>query len=205
MFTLSCEFTGSSPPTWNVTGLSMGQVAVLSAGETRDGYLTYPRPTTNVARLNVDLSTSTEVIVGTCFQCVFIMIGGSVFSENGCITLVGELSNIYIKLLCVIWRTVYHVYFSFSEIYTCSTDFHHHSACKTQWCLIKYLYMQFSATNLDTFSIVMLCDGLVCSSFLLQSCQSTLLSCMWFLAFLISSEEQCSSNLTHSHVCGPSV
>ena len=69
----------------------MGQVAVLSAGETRDGYLTYPRPTTNVARLNADLSTSTEVIVGTCFRCVFIMINESVFTENGCITPIGEL------------------------------------------------------------------------------------------------------------------
>ena len=69
----------------------MGQVELISPGETRDGYLTYPQPTTNVARLNVDLSTSMEVIGGTCFRCVLIMIGGSVFSENGCITLVGEL------------------------------------------------------------------------------------------------------------------
>ena len=79
---------------------------------------------------------------------------------------------------------------------------HYRGPCKTQWCLIKYSYMQFSAAYLAIFSIVMLCDGLVCSSFLLQSCQSTLLSCMWFLAFLTSSEEQCSANLTHSYVCG---
>ena len=183
----------------------MGQEEVLSAGVTRDGYLTYPQPTTNVARLNVDLSTSMEVIGGTCFRCVFNILGGSVFSENGCITLVGELPTFILN--CSV---------SFGEQYTMyplvsvrfihvPQIFHYHSSCKTKWWSIKYLYMPFSATYLDTFSIVMLCDGLVCSSFFLQSCRSTLLSCMWFLAFLTSSKEQCSSNLTHSHVCGPSV
>ena len=95
------------------------------------------------------------------------MIGGSVFSESGCITLVGELPT-FILNCSVIWRTVYHVYFSFSGIYTCSTDFPLSCACKKQWCLVKYSHMPFSAawlSFLDTFSIVMLYDGLVCSSF----------------------------------------
>ena len=108
----------------------MGQVELLSAGGSRDGYLTYPPPTTNVARLNVDLSTRMEVIGGTCFQCVFIMIGGSVVSENGCITLVGELPTFILN--CSV---------SFGEQYTMYTlvsvgfihvpqIFHYHGACK---------------------------------------------------------------------------
>ena len=158
------------------------------AGATTDGYLTYPHPTTNVARLNVDLSTSMEVIGGTCFQCVFIMIGGPVFSESGCITLVGELPK-FILNCSVSFGEQYTMYTLFSVGFIHVPQiFHYHGACKKQWCLIEYSHMPFSAAYLAIFSIVMLCDGLVCSSFLLQSCQSTLLSCMWFLAFLISSE-----------------
>ena len=69
----------------------MGGSATLFRGQSVDGYLTYPQPSLDIARLNVDL-TSMQVVNGTCFQCELDMTGGNVVSERGCVTVVGELS-----------------------------------------------------------------------------------------------------------------
>ena len=90
-FHLSCEFTGPSFPLWNVTGLSTHQFETLSRGESVGGYLTYPQPSMSTASLNIDLSSSMEVVMGTCFQCVLDLVGSRVVSEKGCVTVVGRL------------------------------------------------------------------------------------------------------------------
>ena len=69
-FTLFCEFSGPVFPVWNVTGLSIGEFQTLFRGESVDWYLTYPQSSESIARLNVDLTSSVQVTVGTCFQCV---------------------------------------------------------------------------------------------------------------------------------------
>ena len=90
-FSLSCGFTAPVFPLWNVTGLAMGQIEVLSRGQSVDGYLSYPQSSVSIARLNVDLTSSRQVIEGTCFQCVLDLVGGAILSEKGCITVVGGL------------------------------------------------------------------------------------------------------------------
>ena len=91
-FSLACGFSGAVFPLWNVTGLSLGQIEILSRGQSVDGYLSYPQPSASIARLNVDLTSSVQVIEGTCFQCVLDLIGGAVVSEKGCIRVVGVLA-----------------------------------------------------------------------------------------------------------------
>ena len=61
-FSLSCGFNGPVFPLWNVTGLSMGRSETLSRGQSVDGYLSYPQPSASIARLNVDLTSSMQVI-----------------------------------------------------------------------------------------------------------------------------------------------
>ena len=90
-FSLSCGFTGPAFPLWNVSGLSTHQFETLSRGQSVGGYLTYPQPSGSTASLNVDLSSSMEVVIGTCFQCVLDLVGGRVTSGKGCITVVGRL------------------------------------------------------------------------------------------------------------------
>lgn len=90
-FHLSCEFTGPSFPLWNVTGLLTHQFETLSRGQSVGGYLAYPQPSGSTASLNVGLSSSMEVVIGTCFQCVLDLVGGRVASGKGCITVVGRL------------------------------------------------------------------------------------------------------------------
>ena len=54
-FSLSCGFSGPVFPIWNVSGLLMGQFETLVRGQSVGMYLTYPQPSANIARLNVDL------------------------------------------------------------------------------------------------------------------------------------------------------
>ena len=79
---------------------SMGQIEILSRGQSVDGYLSYPQPSASIARLNVDLTSSMKLIGGTCFQCVLDLIGGAVLSEKGCITVVGGLPACFDKVPC---------------------------------------------------------------------------------------------------------
>lgn len=80
----------------------MGQFRTLLHGQSVGGYLSYPQPSDGVARLNVNLSSSIEVTVDTCFQCVLDIAGGRIVSEKGCVTVEGGLpAFIYYRSLSV--------------------------------------------------------------------------------------------------------
>ena len=82
----SCGFVGISPPNWIVTGMPDNSFTVSPNGTVGNYY--YPFPHDANATLQT-ITGVTEDVDGLCARCVIAVVGGTFYSETGCLSIAG--------------------------------------------------------------------------------------------------------------------